>query len=302
MRIVLADVKWKDGVLKSLEKSKNTITPKKTLKNTKENLDILLSYWYTRISPKKLTNSNMDSIVEAKKSYLNSKFYVDSGVFTARKKGVIIPPSDLIKFYEIYRDVIDYMFTMDSGEKDQQLKNTITLKTAGLPIIGIWHGLNNPKGYMPYEYIDRILDHTDYIGVGYNPNGNIFEYLDKFFNYIYKKNYWPLKVHALGIERLDILSKYPFYSADSSTFASAYAFGRISYFNKTKLQIKNLHPKDQFRKAFKFDINLIKYIGNTTDYRERRNFQNITPRFEYQKMLTDLWIKKGIDWNAINSI
>ena len=306
MRIVPADIKWSEKAIKLLEDEMrvvlveglkyNPTTKKVAETGYATDLDLLVSYWYVRLVGKKTSSAGMQAIVEAKRNNLQGSFYLDSGVFTARKKGANITLDELIDFYHKHEETIDYVFNLDIGNDEEQLENARILKAAGVPVIPIFHG-DMMYGTMDLDYISRMAEITPYIAVGLKLKGNLsFDYVDSIFEYIYKNNLWPLKVHALGTERFDFLSKYPFYSADSSTFASAYAFGRISFFDDRRLKIRNMHPKDEFAKAFKLDINSMKYIGNTGVSREERIYQNIMPRHEYQKFLTDLWAKKGIVW------
>ena len=181
--------------------------------------------------------------------------YLDSGVYTARKKGKIIPMQKLVDFYKEFPDLISWVFSMDSGNEVEQLNNIINMANDGVPTIGIWHGPEhsvNTGCVMPFEYIDRIAEVTDYIALG---NGG-FKYLDAFFEYIYKRNLTNLKTHLLGYISPNVLTRYPFYSADSSTITLNAGFGRVTTYIDSKIKIKCLVLSQLVKKDNKNKMNL----------------------------------------------
>ena len=225
-------------------------------------------------------------------SKYNKKLYLDSGVFTARKKGKEINIHELIAYTRKNIENIQYVFNLDTGDEDNQVNNCRILKDAGLPVIGIWHGKKYGKahGIMELDAIQRFLEITDYLAIGAIKE----EYFEIFFEYLYKKNLWPLKVHGLGIERPAILKNYPFYSADSSGFQKSYTFGLISHFNYNT--IRAFHPTKNIERALKIDPMAQQMIGRTYEARDLRIANAILQREKLQKYLTDLWAKKGVTW------
>ena len=220
--------------------------------------------------------------------------YLDSGVFTARKKGKTISIKDLITYYKKNEDIIDWVFNLDEGDPENQLNNCKIMKKAGLNVIGIFHGKKSGKahGIMNMEYLDRFAEVSNYVALG----SLVPEYFDSVFEYIDKRNLWPLKIHALGTERLNLLDRYPFYSSDSSAFQKSYTYGLISE-NVEFTKLKAFHPKDNLPKALKIDALANKMIGRTYEARDLRIANAVLQREVIQKYLTNLWIKKGIVWD-----
>ncbi len=222
----------------------------------------------------------------------NKKIYLDSGVFTARKKGKSIDINALISYLKKHEENISCVFNLDIGSPAEQLKNYLIMKKKGCNVLPIWHGT------MSLDMLLRFAEDSDYIAISesFIENGwKNSKVLDSFFNFLYKNNLWPMKVHALGIERPAILSKYPFYSADSSAFQKSYTFGLITNFDYKS--IKAFHPKENVPKALKINSLAQKMIGRTYEARDLRIANAVLQRERLQKYLTDLWTKKGIVWN-----
>ena len=270
-----------------------------------ETLDLLYSFWFEleKFKKTKTSTKNIDDIRSMKPK--NSKFYLDSGVFSARAKGIILPVDILIDFVLRQEGLIDFVFNMDNGSKEEQLENCRKMKQAGLPVIGIFHG-DRIGSNMPLDYIDRFLEYTDYIGVGVkNTDINVnMKYLDMIFDYVYKKNLWPVRFHLLGSETVKLLSKYPFYSSDASTIVQTYIMGKVSKWNKKNLKIEMLHPRNEPMTSAKHIIPLENYIekhytklGQRQDLaRYERVKISIPERFHLQRMITKLWEDRGIAW------
>lgn len=291
MKIVLADIWWDETKL--LETLRTT-----ELYNDKQEteiLPILISYWFLQWPKKnRINNPSLISIRNAKQlGIFKGELFVDSGVFTARKKGKRIDNNELISFYHENSDIVDYIFSNDEGTKEEQLANAKELHDAGLPVIPIYH-----PGIMPWDYIDRFKEYSDFIALSaftMIDNWKTYSVMNDMFDYVHKTNQWPLKIHALGVERLEVLSRYPFYSADSSSFAQTYVYGKISVMNRKKLKIQAISV-DEYNKSLKADINNLKCMGFGADSRTERVYVNMRPRLDFQKMLTDIWTKKGINW------
>jgi len=71
-----------------------------------------------------------------------------------------------------------------------------------------------------FEWLDRMLEQTNYIGLGGVTKNNIAKirmWFDEVFPYLERQNITGLKVHGFGVTSPSILKSYPWYSVDSST-------------------------------------------------------------------------------------
>lgn len=274
----------------------NTTVLRKVLPAKEIDCPVLLSYWFFETVQNKMNFQGMMSS--------NREMYLDSGVFSARKSDYTIPLSNLLRFYHQYSSVWNWVFSLDQGTLKEQYVNFRTQIKASVPTIGIYHA------WMPIEMIDRFAEHTNYIAVsgyisgGFNKSPDlVLAYLDRIFEYIHSRNLWPLKVHILGCELSELLTRYPFYSCDASTLSSAYRFGKLQKFDPIQGKIIGCRPKDNLQRALKIGgsstINYIRSGTSKEEWSERRKtliYQAAYARHEYQKYLTKYWENKGIIW------
>ena len=114
----------------------------------------------------------------------------------------------------------------------------------------------------------------DYIGIGNDSK----EYLDDIFDITRDK----VKIHGFAMTKLDLLDRYPFYSADSTTPLSTIIFGKytkpiMNYYNKEEI----IDMKSVW--AFQPD--------------EERLFNSIREVKLTEKYFTELWARRGVVWN-----
>jgi len=184
---------------------------------------------------------------------------LDSGAYTASTKGVVIDMDELNEFilevkpdHSIQLDVIgDSKGTWENYKKQSKVVEV-------LPVIH--------SNYTKSE-IARVLESSDYICLGainYLPVVKVIEWLDYMFSFPQIRG---KKIHLLGIMSRRILTRYPVYSADSSSALSA-----IRYPAGTQIGKYNQRTKHY-----------------TTFYEEP-----IKEQLEYEQTLTELWQKKGI--------
>jgi len=310
LRIVLSDVAWTPAMFEEMTKMNIVLasgmqTEEERLALFKgvngeglikkeEHLNVLFSFFYARGGYATKGNQILQDIKAAK---LKGKMYLDSGVFSARKKGMIIPTEELIDFYFEHEDTIDHVFSMDDGPIETQLKNAKQMKDAGLPVIGIFH-----PGTMPLDYLDKLNEICDYVSIGmfsvggFMKKDSIINTLDKVWEYIYHRDLMPMKIHLLGTENTDVLIRYPFYSSDASSFFLGYANGAYSYFNKMNQRIKMINLRKNLTDAATLDINAVDLKGDSIEHRVLRASNSIRARFDLQRFVTDVWTKKGVVW------
>ncbi len=258
--------------------------------------DTLMSYWFTR--PGGRTGDAM-MVVRELPAIKHGKFYLDSGVFSARKAQTTIPLEDLIRFYHDNRSLVDYVFNMDEGTATTQLNNCKTLKREEVPVIGIWHG-----GIMPLEMLEDFFSISDYLAISFfatggpSDNTRVIPYLDGFWNYMVKHSLLKCKVHALGTERFDLMIRYPFYSCDSAGFTQQYAFFKMTKFDPLKRKgFQGTFLKKTPLKALSMDWKHTKQIiQDGQEARFARALFLVRERIKMQKVITDTWKARGIEW------
>ena len=116
-------------------------------------------------------------------------------------------------------------------------------------------------------WLNKYLDRYDYIALGgMVKSSNIESWLDKVWSIIMKSNNSKVRIHGFGMTTLDLLLKYPWYSADSSSWAGGTRFARIMQWNPLKKRIYDISAME-----FGKDINMEYNAGDpiTGEFRSR---------------------------------
>lgn len=250
--------------------------------------DILVSYWYLRNNEKEKYKEILDGINSSTKL-----LYIDSGVFSARKAGKDILLKEYLDFCVRYKSIKGYFFNLDLGTFENQFSNFKTLVSNDIKTIGI------VSNRFSLEEHQKFIDVYPYIGVSGTSTQkpqDYYRYLDRLFGYLYKTNQIKtVKTHGLGLTKSWIMSKYPFYSVDSSTFLGVCRYGTLYRFNGTDIkQVSMVHRK----KAIVKHADLFKQVilrGKGMDHITATVYSSI----EYSKLqdyITRLWEKRGLKW------
>lgn len=81
------------------------------------------------------------------------------------------------------------------------------------------------------KWLDRYLDY-DFLALGgMVKNDGVESWLDSVWNHIYKRNP-SMKVHGFGMTDIELMMKYPWTSVDSSSYAGAVRWARVTLFDE----------------------------------------------------------------------
>lgn len=240
----------------------------------------------------------------------SDKLFIDSGAFSVAHNGKTVNIDDYIDYINnnpdipifVELDVIPYPILNSITAlqcAESSWKNYIYMKarvTSSCHLLPLYH-FGEPK-----EALLRILNTEvngelpEYIGIG-GRHGVSTELQDKYFHEIFSviqssKN--PnVKVHAFGMTVIKLLEKFPFYSADSTTWLQLGINGNIS---TKSCGIVNVSERSKYNKdnvnsfslnAKKLIIDEIESRGYTlqqvsTDYKARLKF-NIDTMCDWAK-------------------
>lgn len=170
----------------------------------------LFSYHFLR----KLEKKDLTKYLKAKDLFL------DSGAFSAKTLGAEINLTDYIKF--IKDNSIENYASLDViGDGEKTLKNTRLMMEQGLKPIHTFHRKTTEEWL--YKSLDLDLDYIALGGMVGNKK-NIFEWLDSVWKIIQKVRP-EIKVHGFGCTSYELMTRYPWYSVDSTSWNSARKFG-----------------------------------------------------------------------------
>lgn len=155
--------------------------------------------------------------------------FLDSGAFSAHTRGVEIPIQEYIDFIKEHIDVINVYSNLDVIRNPKQTwQNQIIMEKAGLKPVPVYHFGEEIKWLKRYLNTGKY----DYISID-GMVGSRTEYLKRwldnvFANYLTDEEGYPiLKVHGFGLSRVEMITRYPWYSVDTSAPVMRSAMGRI---------------------------------------------------------------------------
>ena len=121
-----------------------------------------------------------------------------------------------------------------------------------------------------------IEEGHEYIGIG-NDSKEIL-------NDIFLLTKDKVKLHGFAMTKLDLLHKYPFFSADSTTPLSTIIFGKYTR------PVMNYYDKEEIIK--------MQSVWAFQDDPERL-YYSVLEAMKTQKYFTDLWAERGVTWNEL---
>jgi len=168
-------------------------------------------------------------------------FLLDSGAFSAWNNGKVIDLDHYIAFILHEADHLDYYVALDvipgsfghtpspaevEESATRSWENLLYMEAHGLQPIPVFH-----MGEQ-FKWLRRMVEHgCPYIGISPANDRTTSKkrvWLDRVFSEITDDAGKPLvKTHAFGVTAIDLLMRYPWYSADSTTWIMMAARGKI---------------------------------------------------------------------------
>jgi hypothetical protein len=236
-------------------------------------------------------------------------WFLDSGAYSFMQKGM--NSTDALESY------IEYL-THGQGVGHQRYAvmdvigdvwqktwaNDQRMREAGLNPISCVHAGEPPetiRRYLEAGVTNLALGGS--AGQDFN-RSEVEAWTDKVFavvNQWMKKTGSPLpRIHAFGQTSFSRLIRYPFYSADSTVWLTSHRFGEVLVFDKKKMRLASLHPRRFSEGSLKLDYQLplaaldgyLKPSG-----KQYRSAWNINQTLHMVDFLTDLWRRRGVEWD-----
>ncbi len=144
-----------------------------------------------------------------------SVLFVDSGAFSAWRRGSRIDIQEYISFLKKHEDVIDIYANLDViGDPVATWENQMIMESAGLEPLPCYHYGEDVK------WLKMYIKNYQYIGIrGTVPiqKRALSAWLDSVFDqYLTDSTGMPtVKTHGYGVSSLPMMQRYPWYSVDS---------------------------------------------------------------------------------------
>lgn len=196
----------------------------------------------------------------------NEGLMLDSGAFTVFTKGININIDELTQFVKHYKPEVAIQLDV-IGDEDKTWKNYLYQKQEVDTILPVIHYKASEK------HIRRVVESSDYILLGgLVPIARQRTKLVAWLDYLYSNfKLYEKKTHLLGITSRPVLSRYPAYSCDSSSWLS-----------------DNRYPADKGTQAF---------INQKNSNYAALEQNNVIKFLQLEKDITKLWESRGITWN-----
>jgi hypothetical protein len=177
-----------------------------------------------------------------------AKIFLDSGAFSAFTLGVELKIEDYVDYIKRNIDIIRFedgtpMFSVLDGIGDAKLTwdNQMNMEAMGCRPLPCFH-MGEPN-----EYLEHYIKNYDYITLGgmVGASGKQLEiWLDRVWNkyLIDGAGKAKIKVHGFGITSIPIMSNFPWYSCDSSSWIQTAAFGGIVHPTFGPLSVSSKSP------------------------------------------------------------
>lgn len=184
---------------------------------------LLISYFYH-------AKTDVDELVEKLGGRANVELFADSGAFSAwsqnKPLSVVEYGEWLLKWqgrFRVYAN-LDVKGNIDAG-----LKNQAYLESLGLVPLPVFHAGE------PYSVLQDMIDRYPYIALG----GVAGEVADRptrvrFYIKAFQMAKGQAVYHAFGMTDWKLLKLFPWFSADSSSFASGVRYGNVVLFDRRR--------------------------------------------------------------------
>lgn len=235
--------------------------------------------------------------------YTPQRLILDSGAFSAWSIGESVDIDAYADWAaevkETYADVLAVNLDVIPGEMGRtstkkervegmrkSLKNADYLRSKGLNVMEVFHQDE------PETFLNDLLDRLPIGGtLGISPRNDVAHprriawqkaVLSKIMNKVKSPAAIP-RMHGLAVTSKDMLTAFPYFSVDSSTFSSPYRYG--TYLNE---DVKSVTIADEF-----LGKSPSMGTGLAVHHMTRRSLENL---LLLQDNMTQLWAKRGVQW------
>ena len=145
-----------------------------------------------------------------------NKFFLDSGAFSASRKGAPVVLEDYISFIKKNGKYLTAYAVLDViGDYEKSWENQKIMEKEGLSPLPVFH-MEDPEYCLDWckKYSYFCLG-----GMAGNPSKNLrVDFLDACWDRLTDKKGYPVcKVHGFGMASPELIARYPWYSVDSSS-------------------------------------------------------------------------------------
>jgi len=209
------------------------------------------------------------------------KIFLDSGAFTVKSTGIPVDIQAYGEFIKENLDTIEVYANLDViGDSKAGWENQKILENMGLNPLPVFHPISDK-----ISDLHRCLDNYEYFGVGGIAHGATFKrrisVLDNVWDICTDKKGMPLaKIHGFGLADIKLVNRYPWFSIDSSSWATYSRYGTM------------LLPK---MKAGVWDYTRVPvkvFVSNNSPFKWNQNDDHVSNFSKSNKKVFDLYLEE----------
>jgi hypothetical protein len=158
---------------------------------------------------------------------------LDSGAFSAHTQGATISIDDYARFIRAWPQLTAYSNLDDIADPERSLQNLRALEARGLSPFPVFHVGE------PWEYLERYAEEYDYVALGgmvphLKHSKRLMPWLVRCFR-IAQDRARPgtLAFHGFGATAWRVVSSFPWYPVDSSSWGAGFRYGLVPVFDPT---------------------------------------------------------------------
>ena len=187
--------------------------------NMKIKLRILISYWYYK-------DINLDEVLGKYFTGNYPEIFADSGAFSAMTQNGNVNIDDYNQWIKKYKHLFSVYSNLDIiKDAPKTLYNQKYMEDAGLEPLPVFHVLEDWKD------LEYYIDNYQYIALGVagmqNRKDAIMGWLTRCFELAREKSVY----HGFGLTSWKVMSSFPWYSVDSSSWGQGFRYGAVPIFD-----------------------------------------------------------------------
>ncbi|MGL5735897.1 MAG: hypothetical protein ACRCYS_13600, partial [Beijerinckiaceae bacterium] len=155
------------------------------------------------------------------------KVFLDSGAFSSFSLGVDVSIEAYAEFVKGHQDIIEMASVLDAiGDPVGTYHNQNTLEKLGAEVLPCFHYGE------PFDLCEYYVKNYAYITIGGMvpiPNNKLEPWLDELWAKVLtdKEGFSRIKIHGFGLTARKLMTKYPWFSVDSSSWVQVAANGGV---------------------------------------------------------------------------
>lgn len=168
------------------------------------------------------------------------------------------------------------------------------MRTEGIECMHVFHQ------HEDFSWLERLAGESDYIGI--SPANDVsVDWRDRWLDKVFSIIGTSVRTHAFGVTATELLAKYPFYSADSTTWMNGAKFGSFVTFQR--------HPVPNVIQVARSACGRMmppphRDFGGLIDKWMIPFNESVTARYslgahtfkDYERYVTRLWEGRGVTW------